>query len=243
MYNNNADYSEVLQLAQEKGFAETDPALDVDGYDAKFKLIIIALHAYGIFLKPEEVFNYGISKISKYDIQYAKEKGYKIKLVPMIEKVNNTTVSLFVLPRFISQDKYLFNVENEYNGIIAEAAFSDKQFFYGKGAGGHATGSAVLSDISANSYNYKYEYKKRNQGAVNQYTTEYLLEIYLRYHNKSDREKFSFVSISESFYSENYNYVIGVVKLKNLFKIQAELKKLDVFIINTGRKFPENKTE
>ncbi len=243
MYNNGSDYAEVLQLAQDKGFAETDPSLDVDGFDAKFKLIIIALHAYGLFLKPEEVFNYGISKISKYDIQYAKEKGYKIKLVPMIEKINSSTVSLFVLPRFISQDKYLFNVENEYNGIIAEAAFSDKQFFYGKGAGGHATGSAVLSDISANSYNYKYEYKKRNQGAVNTCSNDYLLEIYLRYHDKSDREKLSFVSITESFYSENYNYVIGVIKLEDLFKIQDELKNMNVFIVNTGRKFPENKTE
>ena len=240
MYNNGSDYSKVLQLAQEKGFAETDPTLDVDGYDAKFKLVIIALHAYGLFLKPEEVFNYGISKISKFDIQYAKEKGFKIKLVPTIEKVNSKTVSLFVLPRFISQDKYLYNVENEYNGIIAEAAFSDKQFFYGKGAGGHATGSAVLSDISANSYNYKYEYKKRNQGVVDNYSNDYLIEIYLRYHDKSDREKFSFVSITESFYSENFNYVIGVVNLKDLFNLQEELREMNVFIVNTGRKFPKN---
>lgn len=243
MYNNGSDYSKVLQLAQEKGFAETDPTLDVDGYDAKFKLVIIALHAYGLLLKPEEVFNYGISKISKYDIQYAKEKGFKIKLVPTIEKVNSKTVSLFVLPRFISQDKYLYNVENEYNGIIAEAAFSDKQFFYGKGAGGHATGSAVLSDISANSYNYKYEYKKRNQGVVDNYSNDYLIEIYLRYHDKSDREKFSFVSITESFYSDNFNYVIGVVNLKDLFKFQTELREMNVFIVNTGRKFLENNSE
>ena len=243
MYNNNADYSEVLQLAQVKGFAETDPALDVDGYDAKFKLIIIALHAYGIFLKPDEVFNYGISKISKLDIQYAKEKGYKIKLVPTIEKVNNKMVSLFVLPRFISPEKYLYNVENEYNGIIAEAAFSDKQFFYGKGAGGHATGSAVLSDISANSYNYKYEYKKRNQGTVKQYTNDYLIEIYLRYFRKSDLARFAFKSVSESFYSKKFNYTIGVIKLRDLFNMQEELRKMNVFIINTGRKFAKNKRD
>lgn len=243
MINNNADYSEVLQLAQEKGFVETDPTLDVDGYDAKYKLIIIALHAYGLFLKPEDVFNFGISKIMKYDINYAKEKGYKIKLVPTIEKVNNNTVSLFVLPSFISPGNYLYNVENEFNGIIAEAAFSDKQFFYGKGAGGHSTGSAVLSDISANSYNYKYEYKKRNQGTVNQYTKEYLLEIYLRYHSKSDLARFAFESISESFYSEKFNYTIGVIKLKDLFDMQDELRRMNVFIINTDRKFSENRTE
>ena len=243
MYNNNADYSDILQLAQEKGFAETDPALDVDGYDAKFKLIIIALHAYGIFLKPDEVFNYGISKISKLDIQYAKEKGYKIKLVPTIEKVNNKMVSLFVLPRFISPEKYLYNVENEYNGIIAEAAFSDKQFFYGKGAGGHATGSAVLSDISANSYNYKYEYKKRNQGTVKQFTNDFLIEIYLRYFRKTDLARFAFKSVSESFYSEKFNYTIGVIKLSDLFNMQEELRNMNIFIVNTGRKFAKNKRD
>ncbi len=70
-----------------------------------------------------------------------------------------------------------------------------------------------------------------------------MLEIYLRYHDKSDREMLSFVSITESFYSENYNYVIGVIKLEDLFKIQDELKNMNVFIVNTGRKFPENKTE
>ncbi len=66
-------------------------------------------------------------------------------------KTSENTITSFVLPRFISADKYLYNVDNEYNGVITEAAFADKQFFCGKGAGGHATGSAVLSDISANS--------------------------------------------------------------------------------------------
>jgi homoserine dehydrogenase len=237
MYNENIPYSQALSEAIEKGFAESDPALDVEGFDAKFKLCIITGHAYGLFLDPEMVFHYGIDRISKFDIKYAKEKGYKIKLVPYVGKTNENTITSFVLPRFISSDKYLFNVDNEYNGVITEAAFADKQFFSGKGAGGHPTGSAVLSDISANSYGYRYEYKKFQQGTVQNYTRDYRIEIYLRYKNERDRELFNFEEISEQFSSKAYNYVIGVVNLSRLYEIREQLHDMDVFIINTGRRF------
>jgi len=236
MHNDGIPYDEALKGAQEKGFAESDPTLDVEGWDAKYKLCIITGHAYGMFLEPEEVFHYGISKISKFDIQYAKEKGFKIKLVPYVGKTNENTITSFVLPRFISSDKYLYNVDNEYNGVITEAAFADKQFFCGKGAGGHATGSAVLSDISANSYGYRYEYKKFQQGTVSNYTRDYKLEIYLRYNDEKDRELFGFEEVSEYFSSKFFKYVIGVVNLERLYALREQLGDMDVFIVNTGRK-------
>ena len=236
MHNEGIDYDVALKEAQEKGFAESDPTMDVEGLDAKFKLCIITSHAYGLFLDPDEVFHYGISKISKFDIQYAKEKGLKIKLVPFVGKTNENTITSFVLPRFISSDKYLYNVDNEYNGVITEAAFADKQFFSGKGAGGHATGSAVLSDISANSYGYKYEYKKHQQGTVSNYTRNFRLEVYLRYRNEKDRKLFGFKEVSEYFSSKSYKYVIGVVNLERLYEMREQLRNLDVFIVNTGRK-------
>jgi homoserine dehydrogenase len=236
MHNNGIPYSIALKEAQEKGFAESDPAMDVEGWDAKFKLCIITGHAYGLFLEPGQVFHYGISTISEFDIQYAKEKGFKIKLVPYVGKTNENTITSFVLPRFISADKYLYNVDNEYNGVIAEAAFADKQFFCGKGAGGHATGSAVLSDISANSYGYRYEYKKYQQGTVSNYTRNTKLEIYLRYRNEKDKELFEFEEVSESFIGRVYKYVIGVVNLERLYELRKQLAGLDVFIVNTGRK-------
>jgi homoserine dehydrogenase len=233
MYNESIPYAQALNEAIAQGFAESDPSLDVEGIDAKFKLCIITGHAYGLFLEPELVFHYGIKTISKFDIQYAKEKGFKIKLVPYVGKTNTNTITSFVLPRFISSDKYLFNVDNEYNGVITEAAFADKQFFCGKGAGGHATGSAVLSDISANSYGYKYEYKKFQQGTVTNYTRDYRLEVYLRYKNEKDRELFGFEEVSEYFSGRMYNYVIGIVNLKRLYEIREQLPDLDIFIVNT----------
>lgn len=236
MHNEGIPYADALKEAQEKGFAESDPTLDVDGSDAKYKLCIITGHAYGLFLNPDEVFHYGISRISKFDIQYAREKGFKIKLVPYVGKTNENTITSFVLPRFISSDKYLYNVDNEYNGVITEAAFADKQFFSGKGAGGHATGSAVLSDISANSYGYKYEYKKFQQGTVTNYTRDHKLEIYLRYNDEMHRDLFGFEEVSEYFSGKFYKYVIGVVNLRHLYDFREQLRDLDVFIVNTGRK-------
>ena len=237
MHNEGLSYDDALKEAQAKGFAESDPTLDVEGWDAKYKLCIITGHAYGLFLEPEQVFHYGINTISKFDIQYAKEKGFKIKLVPFVGKTNENTITSFVLPRFISADKYLYNVDNEYNGVITEAAFADKQFFSGKGAGGHATGSAVLSDISANSYGYRYEYKKYQQGTVSKYTRNHKLEVYLRYNNEADRDLFKFEEVSEYFSGRQYKYVIGIINLERLYEMREQLRNMDVFIVNTGRKF------
>jgi len=236
MHNEGKDFASALQEAQDRGFAEKDPGLDIDGWDAKYKLCIIAAHAYGLFLNPDEVFHYGIRKISGHDIRYAKEKGYKIKLVPYVGKTDEQTITGFVLPRFVSPDKYLYNVDYENNGVITEAAFAEKQFFAGKGAGGHPTGSAVLSDISANSYGYRYEYKKNSQGTVRKYTRDHEIEIYLRYHDEKDRDLFRFGNISEFHSNHSYRYVIGTVNLKYLYNLRKELAGMDIFIVATGRK-------
>src|SRR6201996_4501534 len=83
------DYDTALKQAQDLGFAETDPTMDVGGFDAKFKLIIAAAHAYGVVVRPEEVFNIGIQTLSAYDLQYAREKNLKIKLVPVAKELDD----------------------------------------------------------------------------------------------------------------------------------------------------------
>ncbi|HYG52572.1 MAG TPA: homoserine dehydrogenase, partial [Flavobacteriales bacterium] len=140
-----------------------DPTLDVDGYDAKYKLQILTGHSYGVFTRPHDVLNFGIRYISKNDFKLARELNAKIKLIAHVGKISDDEVALYVTPQLITAEHLLYNVENEYNGVIVEASFSDKQLFIGKGAGGNPTGSAVLSDISAGSYEYKYEYKKNTQ--------------------------------------------------------------------------------
>lgn len=159
-------YHDALLQAQLAGFAEADPALDVDGTDAKYKLCLLAAHAFGIIVKPEYIFNSGIQHITPFDITYAAQNNCRIKLIAGIAKDGNSTngspggYRAYVLPKFISRESPLSNINYEFNGIEVEGVYSDKQFFVGKGAGSHPTGSAVLSDISAITYDYKYGYKK-----------------------------------------------------------------------------------
>ncbi len=236
VFSEGQTYTAALKKAQELGFAETDPTLDVGGFDALNKLCILVAHAYGLFVKPEEVFNFGIQSLSAHDFQFAREKGLKIKLLAQVQKVDSGTVTAFVIPQLVRPDDYLYNVENEYNGVTVQAAFADRQFFMGKGAGGHPTGSAVLSDISASRYAYRYEYRKLSQHKNLTYTTAVTLEIYLRYHDEADLELLQLGYISEKYSGRNFHYVIGEVSLAHLLTIREELASRDLFIASTGRK-------
>jgi len=235
IFNENMPYDVALKQAQDLGFAETDPIMDVGGFDPKFKLAIATAHAYGLFIKPEKILNVGIQNLSEQDIQYAREKNYKIKLVPTARKISTKQVVTYVMPKFVKSDDFLFNVENEYNGVTVQAAFADKQFFFGKGAGGHPTGAAVLSDIAALRYGYRYEYKKYHQNNGLIHTDNVNIEVYLRYTHEYTVEKLKIENIVERFSRNDYKYVIGSVSLKSLLANKDLLVQKDVFIANTGR--------
>ncbi len=230
IFNENISYDKALKQAQELGFAETDPLSDVGGFDSKYKLLIVALHAYGIVTKEEKILNIGIQHISNSDIQYAREKNYKIKLVPNVMEFGEKEIVLYVMPRFIKPDDFLYSVENEYNGVVVQAAFADQQFFFGKGAGGHPTGSAVLSDIAALRYEYKYEYKKYRSGTSFVQSYNIVLTVYLRYEDDLLIEKLNFESISQRFYAEEFKYIIGEIKLSELIKNKKDIDKKGVFL-------------
>jgi homoserine dehydrogenase len=226
----NLDYDSALKQAQDLGFAETDPTMDVGGFDAKFKLVIAASHAYGVVVKPEEVFNLGIQNLSAYDLQYAREKNLKIKLVPVAKELDDRHVALFVLPKFVNESEFLYNVEYEYNGVIVQAAFADQQFFFGKGAGGHPTGSAVLSDIAALRYDYQYEYKKAKAKKDLNFTNDIEINIYLRYEDDDLVDALGFEYIHERYYSGNYKFVIGKINLQKLINNQPRILREKAFI-------------
>jgi homoserine dehydrogenase len=229
-YLEGLDYDTALKQAQELGFAETDPTMDVGGFDAKYKLIIAAAHAYGVIIKPEDVLNIGIQNLSANDLQYAREKKLKIKLVPVAKELDDRHVTLFVLPKFVNETEFLYNVEYEYNGVTVQAAFADQQFFFGKGAGGHPTGSAVLSDIAALRYNYQYEYKKAKEVNDLQFTNNVEINIYLRYEDESLVEALDFEHIQERFYSGNYKFVIGKINLQKLIDNQQRITENKAFV-------------
>lgn len=230
IFNENTNYAIALKQAQELGFAESNPIFDVGGYDSLYKLIILTIHSFGIVLNPDDILNYGITNISKQDVLFAKEKGYKIKLVALVKRIDNKYINLYVLPKLVSSDEQLFNVEDEYNGIVIEGKFYDKQFMYGKGAGGFPTGSAVLSDITARHHNYKYKYKKIKINKDLEYSDQSSLQIYLRYINDKDLNLFQFKEISNRHTSKDFKYVIGNIKIESLVKIKHLLPSLNIFI-------------
>jgi homoserine dehydrogenase len=221
-------YDAALKKAQELGFAESNPTLDVKAFDPKFKLIILLNHTFGLFVKPEQVFNFGIQNLSAADSTYAKEKGFKIKLIAHTYRTNNKVVA-YVIPKFIRPHDLFYDVRNEFNAVQLGAAFSDKQFFLGKGAGSHPTGSAVLSDIAALSYNYRYEYKKVKQNGNIPFSNDHDINLYIRYGNEAALDELEVHDITQRFWSPDTKYVIGKVNLSKL--IAAKLNdRVDVFV-------------
>ena len=170
MFEEKLDFQEALLMAQQLGFAESNPKLDVEGYDAVNKWSFLLTHAYGIVEYPEKLVFTGIQNVQGGDAKVAREKNMDIKLVANAQKLQNGKVAAFVLPQFVKHDDHLAFVKNEYNGVVIESGFADKQFFYGKGAGSFPTASAVLSDLSALRYQYKYEYKKLKHHRPNELT-------------------------------------------------------------------------
>jgi homoserine dehydrogenase len=222
-------YPDALRGAQELGFAESDPTNDVEAYDAKYKAIIVALHAFGFVVKPEEVLNFGITTLCQNDLIFAREKSMTIKLTPIIRKLDGKELSIFVMPSMVPVTNHLFKVENEFNGVIVEGMFSGEQFFQGRGAGSLPTGSAVLSDISALSYDYRYEYKKNLQHRIHSFSNNTILNVYLRFDQDELIDKLKFESIETRYYSTNHNYVVGKINLQNLIQFKEELMERKLF--------------
>ncbi len=216
MFEDKLDFSDALLMAQQLGFAESNPTLDIEGYDAVNKWTILINHAYGIVSHPDRILFTGIQNVQGSDAAVAKEKGYDIKLIAQAKKLKNGKVVAFVLPQFIPLNEPLSFVKNEYNGVVIESGFADKQFFYGKGAGSFPTASAVLSDIAALRYNYKYEYKKLYHHQPHILTNDFYLKVYLSFDDWKyiPREKFEW--IEEWHAQEDRKYLVGVIAFSEL---------------------------
>ncbi|HLY71598.1 MAG TPA: homoserine dehydrogenase [Puia sp.] len=218
MFEDKLGFQEALLLAQQLGFAESDPKLDVEGFDAVNKWTFLLTHAYGIIEHPKNIVFTGIQNIQLSDALVAKEKNYDIKLVAQAKKLINGKVAAFVLPQFVNHDDHLAFVKNEYNGVVIESGFADKQFFYGKGAGSFPTASAVLSDLSALRYQYRYEYKKLYHHKPHELTNDFYIKAYLSFNDWKYIPKEKFEWIEEWHAHENRKYLIGVIHFKHLIE-------------------------
>lgn len=222
--NEGIDYDAALKNAQELGFAELNPTLDVDGFDSKYKLVLLLKHAFGITVEPKKVANIGIKHITPHEVAYAKEKGYRIKLFSRAEKLGDAIIG-FVAPHFIKENHFAYNVDNEFNAVVVEALFSDKQLFIGKGAGSYPTASAVLSDVSALKFDYKYEYRKEAENKNLLFTNDFFVKVYLGSPFIEVVNEVPFYRIDELFQSEDYVYQTGWVRFSELEAFNFNFRK------------------
>lgn len=143
--NSDKSFDEVLKTAQEKGYAESDPTLDIDGYDSLYKLSIAAYHAFGIYAHPDTILRAGIRNVTKRDIDFADKAGYKIKLTARGEFKNNK-LFLSVLPEFVSKENALYAVDYATNAVEIKSKYAGAQLLTGEGAGPLPTATSVYSD-------------------------------------------------------------------------------------------------
>jgi homoserine dehydrogenase len=141
-----ANYDEILKVAQELGYAEADPTFDVGGFDAAHKLLILASIAYNIDAKPDDILIEGIENIDTIDMEFAKEFGYEIKLLGIAKK-DGEFIELRVHPTLVPNNQMISKVEGVMNAISVVGDKVGETLYYGAGAGGDATASAVISDI------------------------------------------------------------------------------------------------
>jgi len=146
MAREGIDFAAALKQAQELGYAESNPANDIEGIDAHYKLAILASLAFRRQVRPEDIYREGISRLTSRDFRYARELGFAIKLLAIAKRSNNS-IEVRVHPVFIPRDSFLAKVDGVYNAIQVEGDLVGKVLFMGEGAGANPTSSAVIADV------------------------------------------------------------------------------------------------
>lgn len=147
MSEDGLDYDAVLEDAQERGYAERNPAADVEGHDARRKIAILSSLAFGRYVDYEDVYTEGITKITSADFAYAKVLGSRIKLFGTSKKKEDGSISAMVCPVMITNEHPLFAVNDVMNAILVRGECMGDLMFYGAGAGKLPTASAVVADV------------------------------------------------------------------------------------------------
>lgn len=140
-------YADALQEAQEKGFAEADPYLDVSGWDAAHKAIILASLSYGFWIPPDKICVEGVDRVSITDFKFAERLGYTIKLLSVIRADGNGLVEVRTQPTLVPLSHVLASVSGSFNAVLVNGDIVGETLFYGRGAGQDPTSSSVISDL------------------------------------------------------------------------------------------------
>ncbi|WP_162427069.1 homoserine dehydrogenase [Pontibacter pudoricolor] len=247
MESEGLSYSLALQQAQELGFAETDPTLDVGGFDSVNKLCLITAHAFGLTITPEQILRFGIDTVRKEDLEFAKTINARVRLVASAEVNPEDELSLRVLPTLVTDQKELYHVTNETNGVTIDPVFAGQQFIKGLGAGSRPTGSAVWADVSAALSGYRYSYPKTavKTIALNQ---DKKIDIYLRCPADSSLPEANWENLVKVQETGEAIYFTAILPVSELQNISSYLAGKQIFIaeitaeqaMDIALKFSEN---
>ncbi len=147
MIEDGMQFDDALKLAQELGFAERNPAADIEGHDACRKICILASLAFGKHVYPDSVHTEGITEITLEDVKYAEAYNSVIKLIGKVKRLDDGKIDIIVAPMFVPNKSQLANIDYEFNGIMVRGDCTGDVVFYGKGAGKLPTASAVVADV------------------------------------------------------------------------------------------------
>ncbi len=247
MIREQMTFEDALTLAQKLGYAERNPAADVEGADACRKICILASLAYGKHVYPEQVYTEGITNISLADVKYAAAWGGVVKLIGQVKMMENGKLQIIVCPMFISRDSQLSNVDDVFNGIMVRGDSTGDIVFYGKGAGKLPTASAVVADVIDCVKHFKArKYLFWDEGSKD-YVEDYLLnDVAMFVRAKTDDEGLAFKNINQMFgdvtrlsipkveYGE-IAFVTGTMQEKEIAAKLTELQTLGVSVANTIR--------
>ena len=147
MIEDGMQFDAALKLAQDLGFAERNPAADIEGHDACRKICILASLAFGKHVYPDSVHTEGITEITLEDVKYAEAYNCVIKLIGKVKRLDDGKIDIIVAPMFVPNKSQLANIDYEFNGIMVRGDCTGDVVFYGKGAGKLPTASAVVADV------------------------------------------------------------------------------------------------
>ncbi|MCE0485099.1 MAG: homoserine dehydrogenase [Methylacidiphilales bacterium] len=158
------EFKEALAEAKREGYAEADESLDVDGHDTAHKAAVLAALAYGFWIPPEKLHTEGIRTVEKQDILYARKLGYGLKLLAIIKTDKESAVEVRVHPTLVPESHVLASVSGVFNAVLVRGDVVGDTLYYGRGAGGDPTASAVISDLAQIAAHFPQEQKARNVG-------------------------------------------------------------------------------
>jgi len=227
LFQNPQPFEDIITDAQKHGFAESDPTLDIDGWDSKYKLILTNYHAFGVLNSPDEILNTGIRHIKPEDIEFAKDQNFSIKLIGH-SKIVDDQLEAYVAPQFIPNSEAITSIHFENNAVELNADFAHQQLLQGKGAGSIPTASAVLSDVVSLLKSYTYAYTKAQYNGPH-FNGDKRIKVYISSYIEEDLIPFEFDTEVLHGTQRKLHYRIGKLSLQSL-KAQLELSSKEVFI-------------